>query len=495
MFKPDLKEFIQLRSEGYMVPVYKEYLMDMDSPVSVLSRFADDKEVFLLESVEGGERRGRYSFIGVEPYARFTVERGIPYLTEKNGERQILEIPAGGPLAALRNIVFRHPVCELPGLPKFIGGAIGYIGYNTVREYERLPGSAGKQPECTSCLMLTDCIIIFDNVLHKVKIVCCARPEPGEDCEQSYQRACAAVSRIEKRMKAAMPQTTVKKFHFDENALESNTTRENFMGTVDKIRDYIVKGDVIQVVPSQRFSMESALPPLQLYRALRLINPSPYNFFVKFGDKLLLGSSPETMVCKNASRIILRPIAGTRPRGGSEYEDRVLANELLEDEKEKAEHLMLVDLGRNDLGRVATSSSVQVKQFMVVERYSHVMHLVSEIEALIADGKDCFDLLRATFPAGTLSGAPKIRAMEIIDELEPEARDAYGGAVGYFSYNGDMDMAITIRTFEIDGKRLSVQAGAGIVFDSDPATEYDETRHKARALFRACSLAADGLEL
>jgi anthranilate synthase component 1 len=228
---------------------------------------------------------------------------------------------------------------------------------------------------------------------------------------------------------------------------------------------------------------------------LRLINPSPYNFFVKFNDKLLLGSSPETMVCKNASRIILRPIAGTRPRGNSEYEDRVLANELLEDEKEKAEHLMLVDLGRNDLGRVATPSSVQVKQFMAVERYSHVMHLVSEIEALIKNDSDCFDLLRATFPAGTLTGAPKIRAMEIIDELESEARDAYGGAVGYFSYNGDMDMAITIRTFEIDGKRVSVQAGAGIVFDSDPETEYDETRHKAKALFRAFDLAAKGLEL
>ena len=494
MFKPELKEFDKLSQEGYMVPVYKEYLMDMDSPVSVLSRFVDDEEVFLLESVEGGERRGRYSFIGIEPYARFTVEDGTPFLTE-NGERRALDIPAGGPLAALRDIVFKQPVYELPGLPQFIGGAIGYVGYNTVREYERLPGSAGEQPKCTSCLMLTDCIIIFDNVLHTVKIVCCARPEEGETSEQTYKRACEAISRIEKRMKETAPKAAEGKFNFDEASLQSNIKREDFIENVKKIKDYIVKGDVIQTVISQRFSMESTLEPLQLYRALRLINPSPYNFFVKFNDKLLLGSSPETMVSKNASRIILRPIAGTRPRGVSEYEDRVLANELLEDEKEKAEHLMLVDLGRNDLGRVATPSSVQVKQFMAVERYSHVMHLVSEIEALMKNDLDCFDLLRATFPAGTLTGAPKIRAMEIIDELEPESRDAYGGAVGYFSYNGDMDMAITIRTFEIDGNRVSVQAGAGIVFDSDPETEYEETRHKAKALFRAFDLAAKGLEL
>ncbi len=494
MPKPDFKEFKELTQQGYLVPVYKEYLMDMDSPVSVLSRFAEDEDVFLLESVEGGERRGRYSFLGIEPYARFTVEDGIPYFTE-NGKRRALEIPEGGPLTALREIVFKQKVFEFPGLPKFIGGAIGYVGYNTVREFERLPGNIKKLPACTACLMLTDCIIIFDNVLHTVKIVCCARQQDGVSVEETYERACASIRHIEKRMKQFSPRYKETKVAFDENGITSNMSKADFMEIVEKVKEHIVKGDIIQAVPSQRFSMDLTLAPLQLYRALRLINPSPYNFFVKFGEKLLLGSSPETMVSKDASKIILRPIAGTRPRGANEHEDRVLANDLLEDIKERAEHLMLVDLGRNDLGRVASTSSVQVKQFMGVERYSHVMHLVSEIEAQMRQEFDCFDLMKATFPAGTLSGAPKIRAMEIIDELEPESRDAYGGAVGYFSYNGDMDMAITIRTFEIDGRRVSVQAGAGIVADSDPETEYEETCHKARALFKAFALAANGLEI
>ena len=494
MPKPDFKEFEKLTQEGYLVPVYKEYLMDMDSPVSVLSRFADDEEVFLLESVEGGERRGRYSFLGIEPYARFTVENGVPYFTE-NGERRTLEIPEGGPLMALREIVFKQKVFEFPELPKFVGGAIGYIGYNTVREFERLPRDQKDLPNCTACMMLTDCIIIFDNVLHTVKIVCCARQKEGVSIEDTYKQACESLSRIEKRMKEYSPRYEEKKVDFDEENITSNIEKADYMKMVEKVKDYIVKGDIIQTVVSQRFSMDLTLEPLQLYRALRLINPSPYNFFVKFDGKVLLGSSPETMVSKDAAKITLRPIAGTRPRGANEHEDRTLASDLLEDIKERAEHLMLVDLGRNDLGRVAATSSVNVKQFMIVERYSHVMHLVSEVEAQLRPDLDCFDLVKATFPAGTLSGAPKIRAMEIIDELEPEARDAYGGAVGYFSYNGDMDMAITIRTFEIDGSRVSVQAGAGIVFDSDPETEYDETRHKAKALFRAFKLAANGLEL
>jgi len=493
MPKPDFKEFEKLTQEGYLVPVYKEYLMDMDSPVSVLSRFADDEDVFLLESVEGGERRGRYSFLGIEPYARFTVEKGVPYFTE-NGERRTLNIPEGGPLMALREIVFKQKVFKFPELPKFVGGAIGYIGYNTVREFEHLPYNKAL-PDCTTCLMLTDCIIIFDNVLHTVKIVCCARQKEGVSIEDTYTQACESLNRIEKRMKEYSPRYEENKVEFDEENITSNIEKADYMKMVQKVKDYIVKGDVIQTVVSQRFSMDLTLEPLQLYRALRLINPSPYNFFVKFGGKLLLGSSPETMVSKDAAKITLRPIAGTRPRGADEHEDRTLASDLLEDIKERAEHLMLVDLGRNDLGRVAVTSSVQVKQFMIVERYSHVMHLVSELEAQLRPELDCFDLVKATFPAGTLSGAPKIRAMEIIDELEPESRDAYGGAVGYFSYNGDMDMAITIRTYEIDGKQVSIQAGAGIVADSDPETEYDETRHKAKALFRAFKLAANGLEL
>jgi anthranilate synthase component 1 len=278
-------------------------------------------------------------------------------------------------------------------------------------------------------------------------------------------------------------------------ALASNLSPEQFQGMVRRARDYIVAGDIIQAVLSQRFSGELPADPITLYRALRLINPSPYTFYLKTGDRLLVGSSPEVMVRLTGDRAELRPIAGTRPRGATEQQDRALADELLSDEKERAEHVMLVDLGRNDLGRVAAAGSVQVKDFMTIERYSHVMHIVSTVQATLADGRDAFDLIRATFPAGTLSGAPKIRAMEIIHELEPQPRGAYGGAVGYIGYDGNMDLAITIRTLEIDGHRVAVQAGAGIVYDSDPEKEYQETCHKARGMVRALELAARGLAL
>lgn len=496
MFKPEFKEFENHCRQGNRIPVYKEYLADLETPVSVLSRFTDDENVFLLESVEGGERWGRYSFLGINPFAMFKVENGTPVLIQ-NGKKEILPTPPEGPFTALRKIINSNKLVELPELPRFIAGAIGYIGYNTVREFELLPEPKGSQTSASACMMLTDEMIIFDNVRHTVLVVCCARPDDFDSPEAAYKDAIERIEAIDRRLKTPINYDNGGKgAPFDPEKIQSNISHEAFCEMVAKAKDYIVEGDIIQAVLSQRFSTELTVPPLRLYRALRLINPSPYTFFLKFeNEKMLIGSSPEIMVKKTGSRAVVRPIAGTRPRGASEQEDRALADELLRDEKERAEHLMLVDLGRNDLGRIAAPSSVQVKDFMTIERYSHVMHLVSNVEAETMPEKDCFDLLRATFPAGTLSGAPKIRAMEIINELEPETRSAYGGAVGYIGFNGDMNTAITIRTFEIDDKTVSVQAGAGIVYDSDPETEYMETRHKAKALFKALELAANGLEI
>ncbi|MBN2452437.1 MAG: anthranilate synthase component I family protein, partial [Lentisphaeria bacterium] len=319
------------------------------------------------------------------------------------------------------------------------------------------------------------------------------RPEEFPDLEAAYRDAVRRIRTIEQRLQ--MPVDLRPRLSGATPLLESNMTREAFCAMVRRAREYITEGDAIQVVLSQRFSGELPADPVTVYRALRLVNPSPYTFLLKNGDRILVGSSPEVMVRLTGDRAELRPIAGTRPRGANEQEDRRLADELLRDEKERAEHVMLVDLGRNDLGRVALPASVQVRDFMTVERYSHVMHIVSNVQATLAGGRDAFDLVRATFPAGTLSGAPKVRAMEIIHELEPRARGAYGGAVGYIGYDGNMDLAITIRTIEIEGHRVAVQAGAGIVFDSDPEREYEETCHKAQGMRRALELAANGLNL
>ena len=495
MYKPDFEEFKSYCSKGNIVPVFREYLADMDTPVSVLNRFADNKHVFLLESVEGGERWGRYSFLGVNPFALFKVQDGKAIL-RRNGQDEVLETPEG-PLMALRKVIAQYKPVEMPGLPRFFAGAIGYIGHHTVNEFERLPApkKALKQP--TAHFILTDQVIIFDNVRHTIKIVACARMDEHPDPKEAYDTACARIAEIEKVLRSPAPVlTTAEPAVFDENSMSSNMAKEEYCDMVRKAKKYIEDGDIIQVVLSQRFSTRLTVKPIQLYRALRLINPSPYTFFLKFDyNQILVGSSPEVMVRLNNRTAELRPIAGTRPRGKTEQQDHELADELLKDVKERAEHLMLVDLGRNDLGRVATPASVQVRDFMTVERYSHVMHLVSNIEAQLRDDKDAFDLIKATFPAGTLSGAPKIRALEIIHELEPDSREIYGGAVGYFGFNGNMDTCITIRTLEIDGDKVSVQAGAGIVYDSDPETEYMETRHKARGMFKAIALAAANLEM
>ena len=493
MHYPDYNRFTELAANGNVIPVYKEYLADMDTPVSIISRFDDEENIFLLESVEGGERWGRYSFIGINPYAMFQVQDGIPTLTDNQGKCEELD-NSNGPLMALRQLLAKYKMVNLPELPPLCAGAIGYLGYETVNEFERLPEPKSKLPFPTSMLMLTDQVIIFDNLKHTMKIVVCAKLDDYASPEVAYNAACESINAIDDKLKNSKI-TRTDKIDIKEPELHSNVSHDEYVEMVSKAKEYIVSGDVIQVVLSQRFSANLPIPSLQLYRALRLINPSPYTFYLKFGKMQLVGASPEILVRLQGDKAEVRPLAGTRPRGKSEQEDQRLADELLQDKKERAEHLMLVDLGRNDVGRIAKPATVKVKDFMTIERYSHVMHLVSNVEAIKRDEIDAFDLLKATFPAGTLSGAPKIRAMEIINELEPQSRGAYGGSVGYISYSGNMDMAITIRTLEINGDNIAVQAGAGIVYDSDPETEYLETKHKAAGMVKALQLAANNLEL
>ena len=495
MFRPTFQEFEILCTQGNLIPVFREHLADMETPVSALSRFMEDDHAFLLESVEGGERWGRYSFIGLHPHAVFTVADNKATFARPGDVRE-LEPHPDGPFTALRAILDSVRPVRIPGLPRFFAGAVGYLGYETVREFERLPAPKARLAWPTAYFVLTDEMAIFDNVRHTMQVVVCVRPELYATTRAAYSDACARIERIEERLRqprpvllpAAAAAAAAVRF-------ESNISRDGFCDRVRQAKRHIVAGDIIQAVLSQRFSTDLPASPLALYRALRLVNPSPYTFFLKFGHRMLVGSSPEVMVRLTGSRAELRPIAGTRPRGSTEQEDRALADALLADEKERAEHLMLVDLGRNDLGRVAVPGSVQVRDFMRIERYSHVMHIVSDVQAILAPGRDAIDLVRATFPAGTLTGAPKIRAMEIIHDLEPEPRGPYGGAVGYIGYDGTMDLAITIRTMQIDGTRVSVQAGAGIVADSDPEREFEETEHKARGMLRALELAASNLEL
>jgi anthranilate synthase component I len=479
MLYPSRDEYRKLAEGHDVVPVFKEILADLETPVSVLQRFAECENAFLLESMEGGETWGRYSFVGIDPELLLEADH-------RGG--------ATGELENLRAIYQDLKVAELSGLPRFFGGVVGFVGYEAIGEFERMatPKAGSQRVVPRSRFLKVDKLIVFDNVRHTLKIVFCTRPKDAASADAAYAEAVAQIESVAASLPE--PQGTPAS-HYPDVQFESNMTRDDYKAMVQKAKQYIVDGDIIQVVLSQRFSAQTQIPPVQLYRALRLLNPSPYTYFLKLGDQTLVGSSPEIMVRLTGSRVEVRPIAGTRPRGATEQEDRALADELLSDEKEKAEHVMLVDLGRNDVGRIAESGSVQVTDYMVIERYSHVMHMVSHVEGILRKGVDAYDVLCATFPAGTLSGAPKIRAMEIIHELEPSPRGAYGGALGYISYTGNMDVAITIRTLEIEAGEVSIQAGAGIVYDSDPDLEYEETCHKARGMQKAVEMAARGLEL
>ncbi len=482
MLFPPESEYLALAACHDVVPVYQEILADLETPVSVLQRYAGRPNTFLLESMEGGEKWGRYSFVGVDPEICLEVDHAAG---------------TTGALEALRHAYRGLRVADLPGLPRFFGGVVGFVSYEAMAEFERMPApkdpAAGVRPR--SRFLQADQLIVFDNVRNTMKLVVSTRPGRHASPADAYRDAAGRIAAMTATLRAPRPPDPAPAAPSGPVVFTSNMTPEAFRTSVERAKAYIYAGDVIQVVLSQRFQAACEVPALALYRALRLLNPSPYTFFVKIGDQTLVGSSPEVMVRLTGNRVEVRPIAGTRPRGETEQADRALADELLADEKEKAEHVMLVDLGRNDVGRVAEAGSVQVSEFMVIERYSHVMHLVSHVQGVLREGCDAYDVLRATFPAGTLSGAPKIRAMEIIHELEPGPRGVYGGAVGYISYNGNMDLAITIRTLEVGNGRVSIQAGAGIVYDSDPEREFQETCHKARGMRRAVEMAAAGLEL
>jgi anthranilate synthase component 1 len=494
MYYPDFEAFERLAKVGNLIPIYREVLADTETPVSALMKLYSKPHVFLLESVEGGEKWGRYTFLGSDAHMIFKV-KGENVLVQENGQIHGYK-HEGDPMRFLKGLLHIYRPIPVDGLPRFYGGAVGFLSYDMVRYFEKLPDRTKEDLKTDDAIFLvTDTLMIFDNVRHTIKVVACAVTEGREDLRSVYDEAAKKIDGMIAILRAPVEKAEIHREAGEDGPPQSNMTPEYFRAMVKRAKDYIVSGDVIQVVLSQRFQRENRVDPVDLYRALRYINPSPYLFFLKLEDLILIGSSPEVMVRLEEGVVELRPIAGTRKRGKDEQEDRSLSDELLQDPKERAEHVMLVDLGRNDLGRIARIGSVQVDQFMAVERYSHVMHLVSHIQAHVSSDKDAFDVLKATFPAGTLTGAPKIRAMEIIDELEPSRRGPYGGAVGYLSYTGNMDFCITIRTMVIKDGRIYIQAGAGIVADSDPEAEYQETLNKAMGMMEAIRMASSRLEI
>ncbi len=479
MYYPTLEEVKKLEKTGNLVPVYREIVADLDTPVSAFLKINRGGYSFLLESVEGGERLARYSFIGTEPYKILSV-RG-----EDNTD----------PLPLIAAEMEKFKIIPVSDLPKFCGGAVGYLGYETVTRFEKLPSPESDPLALPEALfMFVNTLLIYDHVSHKIKILSHARLDG--DIEKSYKAAVARIDEMVDRLN--QPLKVSRQMNGSPSPagkLEpaSNFTRHEYETAVAKIKEYITAGEVIQVVPSQRLSRKTKAPPFEIYRALRTINPSPYMFYFDFTDFQIIGASPEILVRVENGTVTTRPLAGTRPRGNTPAEDSALEKELRNDEKEKAEHIMLVDLGRNDIGRVSQPGTVTVSELMEVERYSHVMHLVTNVEGKLRNDMSSFDALRACFPAGTVSGAPKIRAMEIIAEFEPEKRGPYAGAAGYFSFSGNMDMAISIRTLVVKDGTAYTQSGGGVVYDSVPEREYEETLNKARAALNAVSQAEESM--
>ena len=504
MIYPTLDTFRKAAHPGALVPVCREIMADLETPVTAYMKISKGQDYsFLFESVEKADSIGRYSFLGANPSTVFQ-SKGTTVTITRNGREGSYE--SDNPMGELRKIMQAYAPVPVEGVPEFHGGAVGYIGYDQVRFFEKLPD---KNPDPLNLpdlyFMITDTILIFDHVRNKIKIVSNAPIQGSVDA--AYNEAIRKIENIERALKKPLVVTT-ERLHSGEidSTLKSNFTREAFRDAVKKAKEYICAGDIFQVVLSQRFEREVCTSSINLYRALRCINPSPYMTLVQFPDMALVGSSPEVMT--QVKRVgtnedgaaqyscMVRPIAGTRPRGETPEQDVALEKELMADEKELAEHIMLVDLGRNDVGRVSKPGTVApvASRMMVVERYSHVMHIVSEVAGTLKDDEDAFSAMAATFPAGTVSGAPKIRAMEIIDELEPVRRGPYAGACGYISFSGEMDTCIVIRTMVIKDNVAYLQAGAGIVYDSDPDREYDETVNKAKALFRAVDFAEKGLD-
>ncbi|MDP3791038.1 MAG: anthranilate synthase component I [Candidatus Omnitrophota bacterium] len=493
MYYPGKEEFIRLSKKGNLIPVYREILTDFETPLSAFRKIDKSDYSFLLESVEGGQRLARYSILGSNPSLVFSSKGDNIVLKEGNRSKSFSA--KDDPIAELKSILTRYKFVDVKGLPRFCGGLVGFFGYDMVRFIEDLPSKNAddlKLPD--SLFMLTDTLLIFDHVDHKIKVV--SNVHVTGSPAHAYTEALKKIDSIIADLKGSLPknESSAIKNKTLSHTVKSNVTKKEFEDIVRKTKEYIRKGDIIQAVLSQRLNVKISCHPFQIYRALRSINPSPYMYYLKLGDFFIVGSSPEIMVRSENGLVEVRPIAGTRPRGASEKEDEALIKDLLQDPKERAEHIMLVDLGRNDIGRVCEFKSVKVSELMTVEKYSHVMHIVSDVSGRLKKGKDIFDVIRATFPAGTVTGAPKVRAMEIIDELENLRRGPYAGSIGYFSFSGNLDTCITIRTIVIKGKTAYIQAGAGIVADSKPEKEYQETLNKAQALLRAIEMAERGLE-
>jgi anthranilate synthase component 1 len=478
---------------GNVIPVYGELLADLETPVSAFLKLDDGRLSFLLESVEGEEKVARYSFLGTQPRMVVTSTGRHVELTEyRRGQRPTTKRfeTRTDPLAELERLMRNFRFVTVPGLPRFCGGFVGYVGYDVVQFLERLPPHQVDDLHLPDImLMLADAMVIFDHAQHRLLLVINVMGH-GRLTAASYRQAVSRIEAMAAQLRRPLPVTRPQRPRRTAGrSVRSNVTRAEFTKMVKRAKADIRSGEIIQVVLSQRFERRVSCDPLAIYRALRSLNPSPYMYFLRFGSVCLVGSSPEMLVRSEEGRLETRPIAGTRPRGRTARDDERLATQLRASPKERAEHLMLVDLGRNDLGRIARSGSVRTQEFMAIERYSHVLHLVSSVTASLRSGQTAFDVLRATFPAGTVSGAPKVRAMEIIAELERSGRGPYAGAVGYISFSGNLDTCITIRTILVVGRRAYVQAGAGIVADSHPAREYQETLNKARGMLQAIAVA------
>ncbi len=492
MYYPAKEEFLKIAREGNVIPVYKEMVADFDTPLSAFRKIDEGKFSYLLESVEKGEHIGRYSFLGTDPALVFESKGKEIKITR--GDDVETFTTEEDPISEIKKILEKFTFVAVKGLPRFCGGLLGYIGYDMVRFFEDLPDSNPDEfnfPDTQ--LVLTDAILILDHVDHKIKVV--SNVIVMDDPAEAYDRGCKKVDYLLNRLKnIEIKQDEINGKVMNSEEVGSNFTKEEFSKCVETAKEYIRSGDIIQVVLSQRFQRKTEADAFMVYRALRSINPSPYMYYLKFGGNRIVGSSPEILVRCEDDVVEVRPIAGTRKRGTTEEEDRRMEEELLSDPKERAEHIMLVDLGRNDIGRVCEYSTVEPRSTMEIEKYSHVMHIVSDVTGKLREDKDVYDVIRATFPAGTVTGAPKVRAMEIIDELEKTRRGPYAGSVGYLSFSGNIDLCITIRTIVMREGIAYIQAGAGIVLDSDPALEYKETMNKAMAMIKAIEFVEKGFE-
>ena len=489
MIRPTLAEYVALAREKNLIPVTREILADLDTPVSAFTKLDRGDASFLLESLEGGENWGRYSILGVRPVVELR-SKGTAVEIRRGERTERLE--SQDPLAVLQGLLADVRAAEVPGLPPFSGGAVGLIGYDYVRFLERLPGSLPDdldQPDLH--FVFPELVLVFDNFRHRLRFVVNSRPDG--DPERRYQEAVATIEEMVTRLHGLPPAAPAKPQMNGEITFVSNLGEKRYMAAVETAKEHIRAGDAVQIVLAHRLDAEAPVSPFDVYRALRILNPSPYMFFLKNRERAIAGSSPEILVRVSGSNVTLRPIAGTRPRGATRAEDESFEKELRQSEKDRAEHVMLVDLGRNDVGRIARVGSVRATTLMEVERYSHVMHLVSQVEGTVREGCSAFDVVRACFPAGTVSGAPKKRAMELIEGMEPARRGAYAGAVGYFDFHGNADFCIAIRTATFERGKIHCGVGAGIVADSDPREEWLETRNKGRAVEEAVRLAARGL--